>query len=73
MKVEVYIEETLCRKVTFDLPEDMTEEERMEAAEELALRAYKNNDIVLTGDDFSGASMMVNDVTSGHETDWKDI
>lgn len=73
MKVEVYIEETLCRRVEFDLPDDMTEEERIEAAEELALRAYKNNEIVLSGDDFTGASMMVKDVTSEHETDWRDI
>lgn len=73
MKVEVFIEETLCRKIEFDLPDDMTLEERMEAAEELALRAYKNSEIVLDAEDFTGASMSIKDVVSGHETKWRDI
>jgi len=73
MKVEVFIEETLCRRIEFDLPDDMTEEERMEAAEELATRAYKNCEIVLDADDMSGTSIMVRDVTTEHETDWRNI
>ena len=72
-KVKVFIEETLCREVIFDLPEDMTVEERMEAAEELATRAYKNTQIVLDAEDFTGAQIMVQDVASGSETDWNDL
>lgn len=73
-KVKVFIEETLCREVEFDLPDDMTVEERMEAAEELATRAYKNSEIVLDADDFNGqAQIMVQDVESKTETDWNDL
>lgn len=73
-KVKVFIEETLCREIEFDLPEDMNVNERMEAADELARRAYKNNEIVLTADDFNGqAQIMVKDVESETETNWIDL
>lgn len=73
-KVKVFIEETLCREVEFELPEDMTIDERMEAAEELARRAYKNSEVVLTADDFNGqAQIMTRDVETGIETSWNEI
>lgn len=72
-KVKVFIEETLCREIEFNLPEDMTVEERMEAAEELAKRAYKNSEIVLDANDFTGAQIMMRDEESETETSWNDL
>lgn len=73
-KVNVYIEETLCKKIEFWVPDDLTVEERMEFAEEKAREAYEDNQIVLTADDFTGiVHVMVKDEESGIETNWTDL
>ena len=72
-KVKVYIEETLCKVIEVEIPENMGVDERMELAEKIVLHQYKNSEIVLTADDFTGASYMVEDVESGTETGWNDI
>lgn len=71
--VRVWIEETLCKCIEVDVPENMNVDERMEYAEKLVVQKYKNNEIVLSADDFTGASCSVEDMASGTETDWSDI
>lgn len=73
-QVDVFIEETLCKKVNVWVPDNLTVDERMEYAEKEARKAYKNNQIVLTADDFNGqASIMVRDVESERETSWNNL
>lgn len=72
-KVKVFIEETLCREIEFDLPDCMTVEERMEAAEAMTVHAYKKSQIVLDASDFTGAQIMMRDVESETETSWNDL
>jgi len=73
-QVDVFIEETLCKKVNVWVPDDLTVEERMEYAEKEARKAYKNNQIVLTADDFNGQTqIMTRDVETGSETSWNDL
>lgn len=71
--VRVWIEETLCKCIEVDVPENMSVDERMEYAENLVVKKYKNNEIVLGADDFTGASMSSEDMVSGTETGWNDI
>jgi len=72
-KVKVFIEETLCREVEYDLPDDMKWDKRMEVAEEMARQAYKNCEIVLDAEDFTGAQIMVRDEEYKTETSWSDL
>lgn len=52
MKVSVFIEEHLCKEVVIDVPTNDVDE-AMEIAEEKAKEMYKNEEIVLTADDFN--------------------
>lgn len=73
-KVKVFIEETLCKEIEFHFPDNFTVEKRMELAEQIARESYKNNQIVLSADDFNGQTqIMLQDVETGSETDWNDL
>lgn len=74
-KVVVYIEETLCKATEIDIPDELglDDEEEMEYAEEKAKQMYKNEEIVLTADDFTGHTCIMVKHENGKETSWDDI
>ena len=73
-KVEVYIEEHLVKKVEVEVPDDLNVHERMEIAEQQALKAYHDEKIILTADDANGERLkMVKDIETGSETGWNEF
>ena len=73
-KVKVYIEEHLVKEIEVDCPDDMEVDERMEYAERKVVEQYKNEEIVLTADDYSGITLKsVEDVETGTSTEWNEI
>lgn len=74
-KVVVYIEETLCKATEIDIPDELglDDEEEMEYAEQKAKQMYKNEEIVLTADDFTGQTCIMAKHENGKETSWDDI
>ena len=73
-KVKVYIEETLCREIEVEVSDELNETERMEFAEQQVKEMYRNGEIVLDADDFSGLTQMcVEDVETETVTNWFDI
>lgn len=73
MKVKVWIEEHLVKEVEVECPDDMSIDERMEYAQDKVLKQYKDGDIVLTADDYTGTTFSVEDVESDSSTEWKEI
>lgn len=74
VKVKVYIEEHLVKEVVVDCPDNMDINERMDYAEEKVVEQYKNKEIVLTTDDYSGITLKcVEDIETGASTEWKEI
>ena len=72
-KVIVYIEETLCRGPEIDVPDELDLDEEMEYAEEKAKEMYRNEEIVLTSDDFTGNVCIMAKHENGAETSWNDM
>lgn len=73
-KVNVFIEEHLVRKTEIEVPDNLSESERMEFAATKAEEMYKNQEIVLDADDFNGVRlMMVQDEETRHETSWDEF
>ena len=73
-KVKVYIEETLCREIEVEVPDELDVTERMQFAEDKVKEMYRNGEIVLDADDFSGLTQMcVEDVETETVTNWFDI
>lgn len=71
MKVSVFIEEHLCREVIIDVSTNDVDE-AMGLAEEQAKEMYKNEEIVLTADDFNGVRQMM--VECGdYSTSWNEF
>lgn len=72
-KVKVYIEETLCREIEVDCPDYMDNDEAMEYAEDKVLKMYKNEEIVLTADDYNGNTCYMVEDEDGRNTGWNDL
>lgn len=73
-KVKVLIEEHLVKEIEIDCPDNMNIDERMAYAQDKVLKQYKDENIVLTSDDYSGITLCsVEDVDSGASTEWKEI
>ena len=72
-KVKVYIEETLCREIEVDCPDYMGNDEAMEYAEDKVLKMYKNEEIVLTTDDYNGNTCYMVEDEEGRSTGWNDL
>ena len=72
-KVKVSIEETLCRTVEIDVPDDIKPGDEMEYGEAKAKEMYKNEEIVLSADDFNGQRCMMVEDETGHSTSWFDF
>lgn len=73
-KVKVYIEETLCREIEVEVPDELDVTERMQFAEDKVKEMYRDEEIVLDADDFSGLTQMcVEDVETETTTNWFDI
>lgn len=71
MKVNVSIEEHLCKTVTIEVPDNV--EDALEYAEEKAKEMYSNEEIVLTADDFNGQRCMMAEDENGFATNWFDF
>lgn len=73
-KVKVWIEETLCREIEIEVPDNLDLDERIYYAEEKAKEMYRDEDIVLTADDYNGITQMsLKDVETQTNTEWFDI
>lgn len=74
-KVVVYIEETLCKEIEIDVPNELglDADEEMEYAENKAKEMYKNKEIVLTAEDYTGITGMMVKHEDGTETSWNEI
>lgn len=74
-KVVVYIEETLCKATEIDIPDELglDDDEEMEYAEEKVKQMYKNEEIVLTAENFTGQACIMVKHENGKETSWDDI
>ena len=73
-KVKVYIEETLCREIEIEVDENLSVDDRMEFAEEKVTEMYRNEEIVLTSDDYNGLTQIcVEDVETQTVTGWFNI
>ena len=69
--VTVNIEEHLCRTVCVRVPEGC--EDSMVFAERVAVKAYKDREIILTSDDYNGTTLVQLEDQEGHCTDWNEI
>lgn len=72
-KVVVFIEEHLCKEVEIDAPNELDTDEAMEYAEEKVKEMYKNEEIILTADDYNGNTLYLIKHEDGTETDWIDM
>ena len=72
-KVKVYVEEHLCREIEIEVPDNMNVNERMEYAEQKAIEMYKNQEIVLTADDYTTTEICACDVETTTYTEWNEI
>ena len=73
-KVKVYVEEHLCREIEIEVPDNMSVDERMEYAEEIVKQMYREEEIVLDANDFTGTTLCsVTDEETGNATDWHDL
>ena len=69
-KVNVFIEEHLCKRVEIEVPNEMNKLDAMKYAERKAKQMYKDEEIVLTADDFNGICLMMVQDEDGNETGW---
>ena len=72
-KAKVSIEETLCKTVEIDVPDEINPSYDLEYAENKAKEMYKNEEIVLTADDFNGQRCMMVEDEKGNSTNWFDF
>lgn len=72
-KVNVFIEEHLVRKVEIEVPDDLSNDEKMDIAEAKAKEMYKNEEIILNANDFNGTRLMMVQDEDGFETEWKEF
>ena len=72
-KVVVFIEEHLCKEVEIEVPNELDTDEAMEYAENKMKEMYKNEEIVLTADDYNGNTLYLIKHEDGTETDWIDM
>lgn len=73
-KINVCIEEHLCKKVEIECPDSMTDDEAMEYAYEKVKMDYKDKKVELTKEDYSGITlMMAESQETGFATSWNEI
>lgn len=74
-KVKVFIEEHLCKEIEIDVPDELglDSDDEMEYAEEKAKEMYRNEEIVLTAEDYTGITCIMVKHENGHETNWMDM
>ena len=72
-KVKVYIEEHLCKEVEIEVPDNLNVDERIELAEEKAREMYRNEEIILTSDDYTTTLVCAFDMETDISTEWNEI
>lgn len=58
-KLKVEVVETLRKVVTVEIPEELTGDDEREAAIAAAMRRYRNEEVVLSGDDYDSSRFNV--------------
>ncbi len=58
-KLKVEVVETLRKVVTVEIPEELTGDDEREAAIAAAMRRYRNEEVVLSGDDYDSTRFNV--------------
>ena len=58
-KLKVEVVETLRKVVTVEIPEELTGDDEREAAIATAMRKYRNEEVVLSGDDYDSTRFNV--------------
>ncbi|WP_301856152.1 hypothetical protein [uncultured Duncaniella sp.] len=58
-KLKVEVVETLRKVVTVEIPEELTGDDEREAAIAAAMRKYRNEEVVLSGDDYDSTRFNV--------------
>ena len=71
MKITVKIEETLCKSVEVEVPDGATlSSDVAQDAIQTVIDRYKNGDIVLTADDYTGEPNFCAETETGESTGW---
>lgn len=58
-KLKVEVVETLRKVVTVEIPEELTGDDEREAAIAAAMRRYRSEEVVLSGDDYDSTRFNV--------------
>lgn len=58
-KLKVEVVETLRKVVTVEIPEELTGDDERAAAIAAAMRKYRNEEVVLSGDDYDSTKFNV--------------
>lgn len=58
-KLKVEVVETLRKVVAVEIPEELTGDDEREAAIAAAMRKYRNEEVVLSGDDYDSTRFNV--------------
>ena len=72
-KVIVCIEETLYKEIEIEAPSELDTEDAMEYAENKVREMYRNEEIILTADDYTGNTCYMVKHEDGTETSWDDM
>lgn len=72
-KVYVYVQETLCREVLIEVDDELEVEERMNLAAEKAREMYRNQEIVLTAEDYVKTEISVLDYATEECSEWDEL
>ena len=69
-KIKVYVEEHLCRCIEVEIPDNVFDIDAMDFAERKVRKMVKDEDIVLTADDYNGVRLYCVEDKDGNATDW---
>ena len=72
-KIYVYVQETLCREVLIEVDDELEVEERMDLAAEKVREMYRNQEIVLTAEDYVKTEISVLDYTTEECSEWDEM
>lgn len=73
-KVEIYIEEHLVKKVEIEVSNELSAIDRMIYAENQARQMYRNNEIILSAEDFNGTVLIEShDIETNYFSGWNQL
>lgn len=73
-KVEIYIEEHLVKKVEIEVSNELSAIDRMIYAENQVRQMYRNNEIILSAEDFNGTVLIEShDIETNYFSGWNQL